>query len=232
MDAVRRSLGRYGRGGISLALAREKCLDAKRAIGEGRSPAIEKQREKRRLKEAKSFGEFGEKWLAGAPMTVGISQVSGIHEPMILNWIDVVRATVRCRRRRHHINGFTAVQGQRQHYLARHGRWSVLAREQLPSQLGASPGKLSQKNKRFRRPSVSERLIKPAKDFELYGEFPSRKVNGPATSYGRSDRLANRNRAFRTASDLPSGAGCSYSRAAFPEQMDFRLPANNETPPK
>lgn len=35
---------------------------------EGRSPAIEKQREKRRIKEAKSFGEFGEKWLAGAPM--------------------------------------------------------------------------------------------------------------------------------------------------------------------
>ncbi len=59
-------LGRYGRDGISLALAREKCLDAKRAIGEGRSPAIEKQREKRRLKEAKSFGEFGEKWLTAA----------------------------------------------------------------------------------------------------------------------------------------------------------------------
>lgn len=34
-------LGRYGRDGISLALAREKCLDAKRVIGEGRSPAIE-----------------------------------------------------------------------------------------------------------------------------------------------------------------------------------------------
>lgn len=44
-------LGGYGRDGISLALAREKCLDAKRAIGAGRSPAIEKQREKRRLKE-------------------------------------------------------------------------------------------------------------------------------------------------------------------------------------
>lgn len=56
-------LGKYGRDGISLAWAREKCLDARRAIGEGRSPAIEKQREKRRLKEAKSFGEFGEKWL-------------------------------------------------------------------------------------------------------------------------------------------------------------------------
>ena len=35
---------------------------------EGRSPAIEKQREKRRLLEAKSFGEFGEKWLIAAPM--------------------------------------------------------------------------------------------------------------------------------------------------------------------
>jgi len=61
-------LGRYGKDGISLALAQEKCLDAKRAIGEGRSPAIEKQRDKRRLKEAKSFGEFGEKWLTAAPM--------------------------------------------------------------------------------------------------------------------------------------------------------------------
>src|SRR5690606_39972760 len=53
-------LGRYGRDGISLARARELCLDAKRAVREGRSPAIEKQREKRRLKEAKSFGQFGE----------------------------------------------------------------------------------------------------------------------------------------------------------------------------
>jgi integrase len=61
-------LGRYGRDGISLALAREKCIDAKREIREGRSPAIEKQREKRRIKEAKSFGEFGEKWLAAGPM--------------------------------------------------------------------------------------------------------------------------------------------------------------------
>lgn len=52
-------LGRYGRDGISLARAREKCLDARRAIREGLSPAIEKQREKRRLKEARSFGEFG-----------------------------------------------------------------------------------------------------------------------------------------------------------------------------
>ncbi len=31
-------LGRYGRDGISLARARELCLDAKRAVREGRSP--------------------------------------------------------------------------------------------------------------------------------------------------------------------------------------------------
>jgi hypothetical protein len=53
---------------LSLARAREKCLDAKRDIREGRSPAIEKQREKRRIKEAKSFGHFGEKWLIAGPM--------------------------------------------------------------------------------------------------------------------------------------------------------------------
>ncbi|TGV15220.1 site-specific integrase [Mesorhizobium sp. M8A.F.Ca.ET.173.01.1.1] len=61
-------LGKYGRDGISLALARERCLDARRDIRDGRSPAIEKQREKRRIKEAKSFGEFGEKWLTAGPM--------------------------------------------------------------------------------------------------------------------------------------------------------------------
>ncbi len=61
-------LGKYARDGITLARARELCLDAKRMIAEGRSPAIEKQREKRRIKEAKSFGEFGETWLTGAPM--------------------------------------------------------------------------------------------------------------------------------------------------------------------
>lgn len=61
-------LGKYGPTGLSLARAREKCIDAKRAVGEGRSPAIEKQREKRRLLEARSFGELGEKWLVAAPM--------------------------------------------------------------------------------------------------------------------------------------------------------------------
>src|SRR5690349_16913352 len=38
------TIGRYGRAGISLALARERLLDAKRAIADGKSPAQEKQR--------------------------------------------------------------------------------------------------------------------------------------------------------------------------------------------
>jgi integrase len=61
------TFGKYGPAGLPLARARELCIDAKRAISEGRSPAIEKQREKRRPLEAKSFGEFGEKWLTAAP---------------------------------------------------------------------------------------------------------------------------------------------------------------------
>jgi integrase len=61
-------LGKYGPDGLSLARAREKCIDARRAVAEGVSPAIEKQREKRRLKGSKNFGEFGEKWLQASPM--------------------------------------------------------------------------------------------------------------------------------------------------------------------
>lgn len=62
------TIGRYGPAGLSLARAREKLIDAKRAIQEGRSPAREKQREKRRIKEAKNFGEFGEHWFQEARM--------------------------------------------------------------------------------------------------------------------------------------------------------------------
>jgi hypothetical protein len=61
-------LGRYGPAGLSLARAREKLIDAKRAVQEGRSPAREKQQQKRRLKEARSFGEFGERYFQEAPM--------------------------------------------------------------------------------------------------------------------------------------------------------------------
>ena len=62
------TIGKYGPSGLSLARAREKCLDARRAVAEGLSPAQEKQREKRRLQEAKSFGQFGERWLQDSPM--------------------------------------------------------------------------------------------------------------------------------------------------------------------
>lgn len=56
-------IGRYGPTGVSPARAREKLLEAKKVVQEGRSPTIEKQSAKRTLKEAKSFGEFGERWL-------------------------------------------------------------------------------------------------------------------------------------------------------------------------
>lgn len=62
------TIGRYGPAGISLALAREKLIDAKKAVAQGKSPALEKQREKRRLTAAKTFGDMTEKWLAGARM--------------------------------------------------------------------------------------------------------------------------------------------------------------------
>ena len=49
------TLGRYGRGGLSLAEARERLFEIKRTIASGVSPALEKQRAKRRLQEARSF---------------------------------------------------------------------------------------------------------------------------------------------------------------------------------
>src|SRR3546814_2690755 len=62
------TFGKCGPSDLSLARAREKCIDAKRMVQEGLSPSIEKQRDKRRIKEAKSFSQFGEKWLTAAPM--------------------------------------------------------------------------------------------------------------------------------------------------------------------
>ena len=62
------TLGRYGPGGVSLALARERLLDARKAVADGRSPAQEKQREKRRLSRAKTFAEFIEVWMKASGM--------------------------------------------------------------------------------------------------------------------------------------------------------------------
>ena len=61
-------LGRYSRDGLTLALARERCIDARRAVNDGRSSALEKQREKRRIRQAKTFGDFAESWFSKAPM--------------------------------------------------------------------------------------------------------------------------------------------------------------------
>ena len=63
------TIGRYGaRDGISLLLARERCAEARKAIAAGISPSQEKQREKRRLSEAKTFEQFINRWLEEARM--------------------------------------------------------------------------------------------------------------------------------------------------------------------
>ena len=62
------TLGTYSRSGMTLAVAREKLLDAKRSIAEGVSPAVEKQRDKRRLVDAKTFAVAGQRWIDEALM--------------------------------------------------------------------------------------------------------------------------------------------------------------------
>ncbi|HGQ7767814.1 TPA: tyrosine-type recombinase/integrase [Pseudomonas aeruginosa] len=62
------TIGRYGPTGISLAMAREKLLDAKRMVAQGNSPSLEKQRAKRRLTAAKTFGDMLKSWLTDARM--------------------------------------------------------------------------------------------------------------------------------------------------------------------
>ncbi|NIJ76419.1 type IV secretory pathway TrbF-like protein [Xanthomonas campestris] len=60
------TLGRYGPGGISLAMARELLMEARKSVQAGISPALEKQREKRRVVAIKTFGAAMEAWLANA----------------------------------------------------------------------------------------------------------------------------------------------------------------------
>jgi integrase len=57
------TLGRYGRDGVSLLKARELGMEARRRVREGVSPAIEKQRDKARIKAGKTFADFGRKWI-------------------------------------------------------------------------------------------------------------------------------------------------------------------------
>ncbi|AMY01618.1 tyrosine-type recombinase/integrase [Mesorhizobium ciceri] len=62
------TLGRYGEGGISLAEARDRCLAARKMVAAGKSPAQEKQRDKRRLSETGTFGDAGRRWFKEAKM--------------------------------------------------------------------------------------------------------------------------------------------------------------------
>ena len=62
------TIGRYGAGGVSLAKAREQCLKARQAVEEGRSPAQQKQRDKRRIAAGETFGAISKRWLKEAPM--------------------------------------------------------------------------------------------------------------------------------------------------------------------
>jgi len=62
------TIGRYNPRGLTLALAREKCLDARNAVARGESPARAKSHEKRRLATAETFGEIAEQWFLEADL--------------------------------------------------------------------------------------------------------------------------------------------------------------------
>lgn len=62
------TLGKYGADGVSLAQARELCTTARKTVSEGRSPALEKQREKRRIASSQNFGEVAKRWFKEARM--------------------------------------------------------------------------------------------------------------------------------------------------------------------
>lgn len=62
------TIGRYGGDGVTLAEARERCMAARKMVSEGKSPAHEKQRDKRRQAIARNFGAVGSLWLKEARM--------------------------------------------------------------------------------------------------------------------------------------------------------------------
>jgi integrase len=57
-------LGRYGLGGIKLSEARELLMEAKASLAAGRSPARQKSATAARRRDAESFGQWAEEWLA------------------------------------------------------------------------------------------------------------------------------------------------------------------------
>lgn len=57
------TIGQYGIGGLTLAQAREKQLEAKVLVQQGKSPSREKVRSKTRHVAAGTFGDWARKWL-------------------------------------------------------------------------------------------------------------------------------------------------------------------------
>ena len=55
------TIGRYGVRGLTLAEARQRLSEAKKMIAAGKSPAKEKARDKKRVKDAETFGAWAEK---------------------------------------------------------------------------------------------------------------------------------------------------------------------------
>jgi integrase len=62
------TIGRYGEDGISLSEARQRCAVARRMVADGVSPALEKQRSRRKQLVERSFGHLGTLWLKDATM--------------------------------------------------------------------------------------------------------------------------------------------------------------------
>ena len=91
------TIGRYGPDGVSLAEARELCLAARKMVAEGRSPAQEKQREKRRLSDAQTFGGVGKRWFKEARMAESThSMRKAIYDRDILpSWKNRLLAEIR-----------------------------------------------------------------------------------------------------------------------------------------
>ncbi len=69
-DAKRKTLtlGRYGRGGLSLSEARELCAQAKRRVSDGKSPSLEKKREKRRRAKSHTIATYAPVYLEEADL--------------------------------------------------------------------------------------------------------------------------------------------------------------------
>lgn len=61
-------IGRYNARGLTLALAREKCLEARKTVGRGESPSQAKRNAKLQLYAAKTFCDYAEEWFRDADL--------------------------------------------------------------------------------------------------------------------------------------------------------------------